>query len=205
MVSKVSNKGIYLTVMGWFLLALNWLSFGYWLSWLAKRSNRFSYSAAEIKKANAWIIEGYQVFILSLLIFALWNMPYAQTEWPTFYWVAFFLAHYRPAEIAVYSVKWLLVDEVPLHRYRRSLMSFLINIVEVSISMTLLGLPSDALSERWNRVWQNIGGAFKLEAPKLHSPYALWFSVETGLLVVFLMACVLGGIQRKEVDTTEVV
>ena len=205
MVSKKSNKGIYLTVIGWFLLALNWLSFGHLLSCFAKRSNRFSYSIEGGRKANAWIIEVYQVFILSLLIFALWNMSYAQSKCLAFYWVAIFLAHYRPAEIAVYSVKWLLVDEVPLHRYRRSLISFLINIIEVSLSMTLLGLPQDALSERWSHVWKNIGSAFKLETPTLNDPYALWFSVEAGLLIIFLLACVLSGIQRREIDTTDVV
>ena len=197
-----SKKGIYLTVIGGLLSALNRLSFADMLSRCAKRSPRFSFKVnSASRKAKSWVIEGYQLIILMLLVIALWNMPHDRTAWTNLWWVAVvFLAHYRPVEIAVYSAKWLLVDEVPLHAYRRSLISLLINLLEVSISMTLLGLPSGAHSERWCRVWDNLGGAFKLDVPTLGEPYALWFSLETGLLLLFLVACVIGGIQREEID-----
>ncbi len=213
---SVRTRGLYLSVLRCLLTALNYLSIGYLLTIIAKKcgavrqvvgrqsaataSPTTADSDAIIIKAEPWVIELYQLAMVTLLLFGLWTMPADRTHWTIAWWFFVIVAHYRLCEILVYSAKWLLVDTAPLHALRRSLVSFVINLAEIATCATIAGLKNtpQEYADRWFRVWANMGGAFKLEAPVLDAPYNYWFSIEAGILVLFLLACAVGGIQRGE-------
>jgi hypothetical protein len=99
----------------------------------------------------------------------------------------------------VYALKWFLVDPEVLHSYRRSVLAFLLNIVELSAAFTVLGFClSVGHSRRWGETFLNVGRVLKLETPEfIRAPYTTLFTIEAWVLVVFVLACAIGGISRK--------
>ena len=193
-----SHPGIYLgllrAVLGWPKLTPLWALWKY----LFKEKLRKTVVIPGETKLHPAVAEGYQLLMVVALAMALCAVP-SGPEVSLWWWGFLALASYRSWEILIYGLKWLLVDPEPLHSYRRSLVAFLINMVELSAAYTVLGFRvSPGQPGQWHQAFVNIGRAFKLEGPQsLVEPYASLFAIESWILVVFVLACVISGIQRE--------
>ena len=113
---------------------------------------------------------------------------------------------YRAWEIAVISLKWVLVDRGPLHDHRRSFLGFVINLFELAAAYTIAALPPSFLAagQQWHAAIGNVGSAITLEVPTtLRAPYGTLFTVESAFVVLVVFACVVGGIQRGAMSGDE--
>jgi hypothetical protein len=171
------------------------------VEWLLEdKLKKFTMTIDGQTKLHPIVAEVYQLFMLAVIVMALWQMPNAagQVWWCLFLGVAL----YRGWEILIIGLKWLLVDEAPIHSYRRSLVCFALNLLEISSIYTVAGFSMDKAVSR-QQFWQvleNLGHAFKLEKPPLHGPYATLFSVESTIMIIFVLACVISGIHRRTCD-----
>lgn len=195
-------RGIYLSIaeslLGWRWLAPAWALWKwFWGSRLGA-----TITVGGRSKLHPAVPEGYQLLMVACLALGVACLPAAESA-PTLYKAIVGLAWYRAWEILVYSLKWLLVGPIepePLFDHRRSLICFVVNIVEVSAAFTIVALPVERAQqgEQWAQVAANIAAAFRLEVPSgLLQPYASILAIEATVLVLFVLACVVGGIQRK--------
>lgn len=187
--------GLYISLLR-FLLNLPIL-FPLWalIRWLFKDKIKLTLTIDRETKLHPSVAEGYQIIMLAIVSVALWQMPNT---------ASFFLAvaWYRAWEIFIIGLKWLLVDKASLHSSRRSLVSFTVNLLEISIIFTVAGYPLEkvAAKQQFWQVLENIGLAFKLEKPPLNEPMATLFLIESAIFIIFVLACVIGGIQKKTWD-----
>jgi hypothetical protein len=198
----VVPRGIYLsvveTVIGWRPLTPVW---AVW-SWFFKDRLQATVTVSGRVKLHPALPEAYQLAMSGGLAFGVWNLPVASAT--SAMSIAFLvLAWYRAWEILIYALKWLLVGPIepePLYDFRRSLLCFVVNVVEVAAAFTIIALPVELATGggHWSQVKANIAAAFTLDVPtNLAQPYATLFSLESTVLVLFVLACVIGGIERK--------
>lgn len=197
--SNNKPRGIYISVLQ-FILKL-WILIPLWsfVKWILQdKLNKFTMTKKGKKKLRPSVAEVYQLVMFVIILVALWQMPNAAGQ-PLWWRILIIVALYRAWEILIYGLKWLLVDEDPLHTYRRSLVCFVINLFEISTIYTIAGYSIDKAvnGQQFWQVFRNIGKAFKLEPPPLHGLYATLFSVESAIIIIFVLTCVIGGIQRR--------
>jgi hypothetical protein len=198
MSTEVNNRepeGIYLAILGP-ILRFRWL-IPLWTAWhlLFERVFKATIRVGTGHQLHPAVPEAYQCVMMVLLAVGLSAAP-SQAPWAS---VAFGLAAYRAWEILVYGLKWVLVDRGPVYDFRRSLLAFLFNLFEVAAAYTIMAfrMNPDMEGQQWQRTWENVGLAFKLEVPQaLQTPYGTLFTVEASFLVLIVLVCVLGGIQR---------
>ena len=187
--------GIYLRILKPVLGAPLWTPV--WWAWkcLFKTKLQCTVNIGNEQKLHPGVAEGYQLVAVAALATGVSLMP--ATEAAHFAWRAF--AGYRAWEILVYALKWFFVDPEVLHSYRRSVLAFLFNIAELSAAFTVLGFCLTAgHARRWSETFLNVGRVLKLEIPEsIGTPYATLFAIEAWVLVVFVLACAIGGISRK--------
>jgi len=191
-------KGLYLGVLDPILSF--WLLIPLWTGWqlLFERVFKTTIPVDTRRHLHPAVPEAYQCVMMGLLAWALSTMP-TQPPWAS---LVFGFAVYRAWEILVYGLKWVLVDRGPLYDYRRSLLTFLFNLFEVAAAYTIMAfrMGPGMEGQQWQCTWESVGLAFKLEMPHtLQAPYAGFFTVESGFLVLIVLACVLGGIQRESI------
>jgi hypothetical protein len=194
--SNNNPRGIYISFLQ-FVLEL-WILIPLWSSVKCVLKDNKKFTMTIQKKLHPAVAEVYQLVMLAIITVALWQMPNSASH-PWWWSVFLIVALYRAWEILVIGIKWLLVDNDPLHSYRRSLVCFGINLLEISIIYTIAGYSIDKAvnGQQFWQVLKNVGKAFKLEMPPLDAPYAVLFSIEAALIIVFVLACVIGGIQRR--------
>jgi hypothetical protein len=98
-------------------------------NWYDKRI-RMKLCMAPDAKSPQWVAEVYQLgsFCVALVLLVLAGfLP----RWLSVIVAAFAL--YRPFEILIFAINWVFIHSDPLHSYKRSLVSFLINIAEVVV------------------------------------------------------------------------
>jgi hypothetical protein len=171
------------------------------VEWLLKdKLRKFTMTINRTKKLHPSVAEIYQLFMLAIFAVALWQIPNSACHpWWWIVFLFFIVAFYRAWEILIIGLKWLLVDKAPLHSYQRSLFCFVINLIEISTIYTIAGYPINKAvnGQQFWQVLRNIGKAFKLEQPPLDGLYATLFSVESTFIIIFVLTCVIGGIQRR--------
>ena len=165
----------------------------------------------EKPKTPRWVSEFWTILCLILAILGLHlaeplqQMPFGVTQigmallclvWP-------FL---RLAELVLFVIGWIFVYDDMLHSIQRSLLSFLINLFEVSLLLTTLSisLSPSLLLDRWSEVYQTFFLMLTLSPPDpaTHgSVYSLqvfrfWFGLVVVLCIIGSLA---GGIIRRTV------
>src|SRR4030042_3276399 len=194
---STKSKGLYMSCL-FFLLELPILTpLWSFVKCILKDKKKFTMTIHRKKKLRPWIAEVYQMVMLAIFAVALWQMPNATSQSVWLY--VFVLGLYRAWEIFVIGLKWLFVDEDPLHSHRRSLVCFFLNLLEISAIYTMVGYPIDKAvnGQQFLQVLKNVGKAFRLEMPPLDGSYAILFSVESAIIIIFVLASVMGGIQRR--------
>lgn len=123
-------------------------------------------------------------------------------------WLGAMLAFYQVTSIAIVTAYTIFVFAGRIHSTARSLASFLLNIIEVSIYSTIfLYLTSCAppKSGRWFLFYEHLGSLFRLSVPSssgatgcvLYSHYEL---VVGGGILFIMVGSVVGGIVRPELQ-----
>ena len=197
--SNNKPRGIYISFLQ-FVLEL-WILIPLWsfVKWVLQyKLKKFTVTIHRKAKLHPSVAEVYQLVMFTIIVVALWQMPNAAGQ--LLLWrVLMIIALYRAWEILIYGLKWLFVEDDPLHSYRRSLVCFGINLLEISIIYTIVGYSIDKAvnGQQFLQVLKNVGKAFKLEMPPLEEPHAILFLVEAAIIIVFVLACVIGGIQRR--------
>jgi ribosomal protein S18 acetylase RimI-like enzyme len=156
---------------------------------------------------GAWVSEIY--LMAAVLIGSLWLalLPVPVPVGPLWTVIGVSLALYRPSEIAIYAMHWLLVARGPVKDYRRSLVSFLANLLELgiffAIAFTLLQAFGVGLSN-WQVLRASLQAVFTLSTPDglAGGPWSARLAVGqvviAWLLAVLIVANVVGGIARGE-------
>ena len=193
-------RGIYMSFLHFLLEPRVLIPLWTFVEWLLKdKLRKFTITINRTKKLHPSVAEIYQLFMLAIFAIALWQIPNLACHRCWILFLFFIVAFYRAWEILIIGLKWLLADKAPLHSYQRSLLCFVINLFEISTIYTIAGYPIDKAvnGQQFWQVFRNIGKAFKLEPPPLHGLYATLFSVESAIIIIFVLTCVIGGIQRR--------
>jgi hypothetical protein len=152
-----------------------------------------------------WVSEAYQ--LLGVLIGFCWMALVEQPVLTSKIWIVIGLivAFYRVFEILLFSLHWLLVAEVPVVSYRRSLAGFLLNLVEIGIFFTIAYIILgwlDPSQSAWAALLESLRSIFTLKKvsglPDEQLPQAVaWLQyVISWILVVLIVANVVGSIGR---------
>jgi len=116
-------RGLWFPVSQWLIGQGYRASLGRWLNLAFDRRSL----------GGPWISEAYQflVILAGLAWLAFIDRPLLVGLW----WsrAGALLAFYRPLEIFLFSLHWLLVAEGPVKAYRRSLIGFLLNLCEIGV------------------------------------------------------------------------
>lgn len=195
MTTESERPGLYLTAART-VLQCCWLV-PLWCGWrlLAKK---FGWKSRVNGKDRPEVAEVYQLLSFVLLLSCL---AVAQPS-GRLRWLFFLFAMYRSWEILAYALRWILVDRGPLHAARRSLIALVINILEVSAAAVVIQITFGKVAPTPNR-WLCFRDAVEAlvqfdRPPFLTEPFSTIFVIESGVLVVFALASVVGAIQRDD-------
>ena len=119
-----TEKGIYIFFLSYFLHLVSFLSLNFLIKCLVRR-------AINKRKTPAYISEIYQAVMLILgFLGIITNALNAN--------FLFALSIYRPLEIVVFAFRWVFLDTDELHSYKRSILGFLLSLVEIAIFFSIL-------------------------------------------------------------------
>jgi hypothetical protein len=165
-------------------------------AWLEKKS-----------LGGPWVSESYQFFWV--LIGVYWI---AVIEWPVLtgpVWIVLgcVVAFYRILEIFLFGMHWMLVAKGPVESYRRSLLTFLLNLCEISIFFTIAYLLLECVDTNqnpWSVLFEGLRSVFGLKMMSTHcsGPWLktlprLQLIISWGL-VALLVANLVSAISRGE-------
>ncbi len=120
---RPTEMGIYVFLLGNLLHIVSILS----LNFLAKCLARCVTSK---EKTPAYISEIYQALMLIIgFLGVITNVLNVN--------LLFALSIYRPSEIVVFSLRWVFLETDRLHSYKRSILGFLFNLVEIAIFFSI--------------------------------------------------------------------
>lgn len=164
--------------------------------------------------APAWIAELYQLLCLLLAGITIVFLPsvFASSNKIVFS-VAFILAFfalYRLSEILFFTLHWVFIAKAKLKSYRRSLAAFIMNLVEVAALYTILRMfaapYTDVYASQWVLLYQNLVSVFTVSLAENigNSITAVLLAhaqvVQAWILLLIVLAVVVGGITRGELD-----
>ncbi len=115
---------------------------------------------------------------------------------------------YRIFDIFVFSLNWIFATgrKEKIHDSRRSLVGFLLNMVEVALYFSLIDIvcgfgPKDSIKIKLNIFYKYMGGILTLSPPDskfvLLSLAELFMAV---LLILVVFGALVGALQREELD-----
>lgn len=177
------------------------LSFEHHFRFLINKTNKKYFGISSIKDAG--ITEVYLLIMLYIGLYLLYNANFILYIGGPMVTVTFYISIYRPLEIGLFSLNWLLVDEGKVENFRRSLVTFLINILEIGIFFTIASIlynPVQIDSNVWAILGKNLILLFTIQSMTGFDNVGLEFiqSAILWLLMVTIIAKVVGSIRRKE-------
>ncbi len=139
------GSGIYKSIFGGLLKAALYLSLNFWLKYSVRcaclENNLPKCLCRDVTREDtpAWVSESYQLLSLFLGAMALFIfLPRGLGAWA--WYLIIVLVLYRTLEILFFAAHWVFVETKPLHSYARSLMGFLLNLVEIAIFFSIVTL-----------------------------------------------------------------
>lgn len=191
---RLRTEGFWLPFIEWILNLALCLSIG---NWLNKCLNG---------KSNAYVSEFYQIFWVSIGLIWLGLIEFAVSA--SFSWrVDAAIAFYRPFEIFIFSLHWLLVAKGRVGSYRRSLVCFIINLFEIGIFYAIAYLLLDWFDpqiDNWEAMRSSLSVVFRLETfanikpNSLFKFFDLMRIVISWTLIMLILGNVIGAINRGE-------
>lgn len=118
---------------------------------------------------------------------------------------------YRLFEILVFILNWIFVHEVPVHSYRRSIAGFFLNVVELSLYVSVISLLGGCVPTpigKYALIHEHLVGIFTLNLPKMKT-YPGCQVLSSGefflslLLILVVISSLVGAIARGEVGTDQ--
>lgn len=158
-------------------------------------------------KTQEWASEFYLLFALTLALIA-FCFATPLTEWTWLVVLAVIWPVYRICEIFVFLVGWVFVHEGPLHSIQRSLLSFFLNLFELSFLFGALeisvgaGLPQTGKSTYY---FQGLVDIISIASPTIQISVqgvleATRFFISL-LLVLIVVGSLAGSMVRREVES----
>jgi hypothetical protein len=150
--------------------------------------------------------------LIGLLIGTTWLLVITIPIQPLSFWlvrlIAALLAAYRVLEIFLFSLHWTFVAKAKLHGVRRSLASFILNLLEVALYSSIiiiLAACAPPSASTWTVVYDNLRAVFSLGLPateaftvcRIIGHFEL---VIAGTLLLITVASLVGGVLRGEVE-----
>ena len=197
---KIDNEGFWFPRFTWTICFLhNLLSPRQW-RWVEKLLNKFAKdepSKSEIYQ-SIWVVIG-----------AIWLLliKYPMLTGNFWMYLGAGFALYRPLDIFLFTLDWLFVKENPVKSFRRSLSTFLLNMVEIGIYFSIVYiLFNSSISNQtvWITVMANIKAVFVLEKLSGLSDNTILNNlgsiqlVLSWFLYVVILANVVGSLNRTE-------
>jgi hypothetical protein len=156
---------------------------------------------------GAWVSEAYQ--LASMAVAVVWlvliQIPVLTSGvWMT---IGAVVALYRPLEIAVFGLQWLLSTSAKVHSIRRSVAGFILNLIEVGLFCAVAYLVLGSFgpgATTWSVVLTSLAAVFSQELPPELSrdvwtrAIGLFQVAASWLLLVGTISVAIGGISRGE-------
>jgi hypothetical protein len=190
------SKGFYFPCMIKAISLLEKASLNYW----AKKHVREK--IAQREKTPPWVSESFQCLFLVFGFFAFIFSEWIYIEYLSYPIIVIF--SYRIFEIFVFILVWIFATEkeVPLHSYRRSIASFLLNIVEVAIYFSIIAIWSGGLknSTKLNIFYKHMVGILTLSLPDTECTIlSLGELFVSAFIILVVLGALVGALVRKEV------
>jgi hypothetical protein len=197
-----TNPGLYLPAAGRAISFLERLSLGRWIDRIAS----VAWPAAG-GRASPLVTELYQLLWLAIAgasFLAAWQIAGAGASVRG---IVAIILYYHVLEILLFLLAWLFVERSRLDSYRRSLLGFFGNVVEITLLFSALDILTgcDAYGRK-QVLWRNLTAVTTLESvDRLRASGWCFVLVTTRLvvsvcLVVVIIAAVVGTVLRKERD-----
>lgn len=157
-------------------------------------------------KVHAWLGDAYVTLCLCAeIVLAVLATDASLPGWLR--WSMALLVGYRLFELGVFLLSWLLVDAGPLHSYRRSIISFSINIAEVALLSTILDalVPCGSL-QGFSAFWSHVSAMISLDGGDVLTRHGVCRAVSVvrfgfGVILMLLaLATLAGGLIRAEIE-----
>jgi hypothetical protein len=167
--------------------------------------NRRVQSALKDKHTPAWVSEAY---CLAWIALELTLVALQSPAWPRAIALGcLFVLSLRLLDTLAFALHWIFVAKGQLESYRRSLVSFLLNLCEVALVATLLFHTSGCLGRDasiWTTLYSQLGNVFRisLASEGAASPYCAIVAhgqlVTAWTLLLIVITVVVSGITRGE-------
>ena len=156
------------------------------------------------QKVPAWIGDAY-VCLTALFAFTIVAIdPSNWGLWPRR--LVTLILTYRALELLVFLLCWLLVDSGPLHSYRRSVIAFGVNVLEMALVATALDQTLGcSATGGFAAFWTHLTGMVGLDGSGLADRSgACRLVLEgrflfSGVILLLVVGTVAGGLMREEV------
>lgn len=180
-------------------------SYVFCLNYRAKKYVRTRCNAA---KTPQWVSESIQTAWLLLGVVVLTVVNAGITK-GFLHVILVALVTYRLLEIVVFVLNWILVSEgnEKLHSYRRALVGFFLNLIELAIYTTIIArflscwdVPASGLEAVVENLWNLLNiGTGDLPESRLCFGFSLVKALGAWTVVTVTIASLVGGILREEV------
>ena len=157
------------------------------------------------EKPPRWVSELYQCLFLVLGFLAFIFSEWIHFKCTSYLIIVFF--SYRIFEISIFILAWIFVKkEELLHDYRRSISSFLVNIVEVATYFSIITIWSGGLKDytKVNIFYKHVVGILTLSPPDTEctilSLVELFVSV---FLILVIIGALVGALAREEMGNNK--
>src|SRR4051794_3124684 len=201
--TALDGDSLYLTAAGVVVPALSALSLNnQFQKWMKRRRGR--------ARSPMWASELYQIIALTIGLLIVAVLPSVRRGPVLLERGAVALAIYRIVEIALFALQWLIVDRRPVKNFRRSLIAFTLNLVELSIFATVVVFAESEswVGDQWAMLYRMTSSVFAQSVPvKVDGPpYLRIFEhvvvVEAWLLVLVVLAAVINGVTREDLSSS---
>jgi hypothetical protein len=177
------------------------------LRWVTSIAFRINNLLDQRKKGGPWVSELYVIFwiIVGMIWISVIHYPLLVGG----IWTALgaFIAFYIPYEIFLFSFCWLIIDTGPVESNRRSLVLFLLNLIEVGLYFAIAFFLLDwfdPVRSPWSALFASLSAVITLvpmtevKNAVIVKSFALVEIVIVWLLIVLIIGNVIGSITRGE-------
>jgi len=176
-----------------------------WQRWIKRRLG--------VERSPMWAAEVYQLGVLVSALVLLASLPSRERVPGVLRSVITVVAAYRLIEIMLFALHWVFVDRRPVKDFRRSLLAFCLNLLELALFTTLILFyhAGGYTSTRWRLLYELSSSVFSQSLPTTVGDDSVTrillhvAIVEAWLLLLVVLAVVVSGITRGELgknDTT---
>lgn len=163
-------------------------------------------SSAPKGKLLAWVGDAYQILWVALTAILLATAS-SGTLPPWLAWTLGAVLTYRLSEMSFFLLGWILIDEGPLHSYRRSVVGFFLNALEVALAAaTLDALSGCSALPVFDAFWTHLSTLMSLDGGDVLDRTGACRAIPVArfgfgaVIMLLALATIAGGLIRAEVE-----